>query len=138
MGLFGKKPESTIVFVGEFTDNLGAMGVMGLGMDKKNFRDYYRPRLSEQMDGAEPAATFWFDEWSRRQYRLMTLLDVKEKGLTPMDMGERGVLMKEVTEKLTAKYGKGLRMKDLCPDCVIEQGRYAGIFFLVFHLPVKV
>ena len=137
MGLFEKKVEKTFVFVGEFTDSIGANGVAGLqlGLEKKAFINFYRPRLEELLGGEEPEKVFWFDDWSARKYRLTTLLNVKQKGFELMDMGEGGTLLKEITGALGANYGVGLR--NLFPSLIIEQGRWAGIFAVVCKVAVK-
>lgn len=134
MGLFEKKVEACIVFVGEYTDSY--MGVKGIGLEKDRFRELYRHKLHDLLGGREHVRVWYFDDWSSRKYRISTLLNVKEKGFSAFDEGEKKELLDEIEKILILHYGTA--MQDHHPNCVISQDIvFTGSFCILCKVKIK-
>ena len=134
MGLFEKKVEACIAFVGEYTDSYS--GVKGIGFEKEQYETLYRNLLHERLKGQEYMRVWYFDDWSSKKYRISTLLDVRQKGFSPFDDGEKKELLDELEKVLILHYGSA--MQDHHPSCVIDQNAvFAGSFCIICKLKIK-
>ena len=134
MGLFGKKAEAVIVFVGDYTDSYS--GVRGIGLDKERFRELYKHQLHALLKDVKHVRVWYFDDWSSKKYRISTLLDVKQKGFSAFDEGEKKELLDEIEKVLILHYGSA--MQDHHPSWLIDQGSlFIGSFCILCKLKIK-
>lgn len=134
MGLFGNKVEACIVFVGEYTDSYS--GIKGIGLEKERFHELYKLQLHALLKGQEHLRVWYFDDWSAKKYRISTLLDVKQKGFSAFDEGEKKELRDEIEKILILHYGSV--MQDHHPSCIIDQSSaFIGSFCVICKLKIK-
>ena len=129
MGLFGKKVEICVAFVGRCSR----------GVDLRNEEQMsllYAPqvrRFAEETCPGLPLRAWYWSDWSGRVYAESVLRDVRDNGFGAYDTGDKKKLFDELMEPLVLRYGVGVGGLDFHPACLIDR----GVFVLLCKVRVK-
>ena len=129
MGLFEKKTDAVIVFVGL------SYGVIRPG-DEDHVSMYYSGwagRLAKERFPGLPVKVWCFGDWTKQTYGERVLREVQENGFGAFDTGEKKKLFDEIYRVLALEYGVGVNGIDYSPACATNR----SVFALMLKVRVK-
>ena len=132
MGLFGKKTEVIIAFVGKYTQRVSPM-------QERAITNTYRARLQSLIhhhyQGISQYRVWFFRNWTDEVYSTTTLRKVAEDGFNAYDSGEKKDLFDKIEKALILKYS--VMKSDYHPTVIVETiDPYTGIFVILCKVAV--
>ncbi len=132
MGLFGKKVDVIIAFVGKYTQRVSSL-------QERSVMNTYRARLQTLIHHNYPDVkqyrVWYFKNWSDDIYSTSTLHSVAEDGFNAYDSGEKKNLFNAMEKALILKYS--VMKSDYHPTVVVETiDPYTGIFVVLCKVKV--
>ena len=132
MGLFGKKTEVIIAFVGKYTQRVSPM-------QERAITNTYRARLQSLIHHHYPGISqyrvWFFRNWTDEVYSTTTLRKVAEDGFNAYDSGEKKDLFDKIEKALILKYS--VMKSDYHPTVIVETiDPYTGIFVILCKVAV--
>ena len=133
MGLFEKKVDVIIAFVGKYTQRVSSI-------QERAIINTYRARLESLVHHNYPGVNryrvWYFRNWTEEIYSASTLRRLGEDGFSAYDSGEKRNLYEAIERALTLKYG--IRKSDSHPTVVVEtMDPYTGVFVVLCKLKIK-
>ena len=128
MGLFGKKIEACLAFVGKYEDAIPVT-------EEYEYAQSYRNRLARlvaQNCGQIPVVAWFFSDWSKHVYSTQTLTEIRNGGFSPADTGEKRQLFEEMAAIVAFRHK--IQMMDYSPVCLIDGD---GVFVVLCRVTGK-
>lgn len=128
MGLFGKKIDACIAFVGKYEDLIPPE-------EEYKYAQSYRShlaRLTAQNCGGMPVVAWFFSDWSQHVYSTQTLTELRTRGFAPGDTGEKRQLFEEMVAIVAFRHK--IQMMDYNPICLVDGD---GIFVILCRVKGK-
>ena len=125
MGLFDKKAEACIAFVGKY-------GEEGAAITRSREREQARAcrenlnLITAMKCGDLPVLPCFFSDWSDQVYDSGTLYAVQSRGFAGTLSGERAQLRDALCAFLAENYG--VTEPEPHPDCILDNG---GVFYIL-------
>lgn len=133
MGLFGKKVDVIIAFVGKYTQRVSSL-------QERAIMNTYRARLQSLINLHYPGVTryrvWYFKNWTDDIYSTSTLRRLADDGFSAFDSGEKKNLYDAIEKALILKYS--VIRSDYHPTVVVETIEpYTGIFVVLCKVSVN-
>ena len=133
MGLFGKKVDVCIAFVGKYTQRVSSL-------QERAIMTTYRARLQSLIHhhypGLNQYRVWFFGNWTNDIYSASTLQRVGMDGFNAFDSGEKKNLCDAIEKALVLQYG--VMRWDNHPAVVVETiAPYTGVFVVLCKVSVK-
>ena len=128
MGLFGKKIDACIAFVGKYENAIPVE-------EEYDYAQSYRDRLTRlaaQNTGDLPVVAWFFSDWSEHVYSTQTLTEIRSRGFSPDDTGEKRQLFEEMVAIVAFRHK--IQMMDYNPVCLIDGD---GVFVILCRVKGK-
>ena len=125
MGLFDKKVEACIAFVGRYGEEGAAITLSQERERARACRESLELMTAMKCSGL-PVLPCFFSDWSDQVYDSGTLYAVQSRGFAGTLSGERAQLRDELRAFLAGNYG--VTELEPHPDCILDNG---GVFFIL-------
>ena len=133
MGLFGKKVDVIIAFVGKYTQRVSPI-------QEQAIMNTYKARLQSLVHHNYPGVNryrvWYFRNWTDDIYSAATLNSVAENGFSAYDSGEKKNLFDAIEKALILKYS--VMKSDYHPTVILESIEpYSGVFVILCKVSVN-
>ena len=125
MGLFDRKAEACIAFVGRYGEEGEAIPRLQERERAKDCRESL-DLVTAMKCGGLPVLPCFFSDWSDQAYDSGTLYTVQSQGFAGKLSGERARLRDEIRSFLSENYG--VTEVEAHPDCILDND---GVFFIL-------
>ena len=132
MGLFDKKIEACIAFIGKYGEYWEGVSREQEKALAKGYRDRLDLIVAINRVGDLPVVPWFFSDWSGHVYDSVTIYRAKERGFGGKISGEHALLCDEIRKLLIEKYG--IVEFDPKPICVMDE---EGIFVVLCRVTAK-